>query len=75
MQVRVGTLVPFAEGKSGPSSASLLSIPIFEGSNVVGRSNLVVVDKRVSRKHLSLRASADGSVEVVVVSLQGGVVL
>ena len=46
------------------------SIPIFEGSNVVGRSNLVVVDKRVSRKHLSLRASADSSVEVVVVSLQ-----
>jgi hypothetical protein len=30
----------------------------------------VVVDKRVSRKHLSLRAFADGSVEVVVVSLQ-----
>jgi tyrosyl-DNA phosphodiesterase-1 len=53
----------------------MLSIPIFEGSNVVGRSNLVVVDKRVSRKHLSLRASADGSVEVVVVSLQGDVVV
>ncbi|XP_071682235.1 tyrosyl-DNA phosphodiesterase 1 isoform X3 [Lolium perenne] len=65
-RVRVGTLVPFAQGKSGPSNASLLSIPIFEGSNVVGRSNLVVVDKRVSRKHLSLRAFADGSVEVVV---------
>ncbi|XP_051215601.1 tyrosyl-DNA phosphodiesterase 1 isoform X3 [Lolium perenne] len=66
IKVRVGTLVPFAQGKSGPSNASLLSIPIFEGSNVVGRSNLVVVDKRVSRKHLSLRALADGSVEVVV---------
>ncbi|CAM0906128.1 unnamed protein product [Alopecurus aequalis] len=42
------------------------SIPIFEGPNVVGRSNLVVIDKRVSRKHLTLRAVADGSVEVVV---------
>ena len=69
--MRVGTLVPFVEGKSGSSNASspMPSIPIFEGSNVVGRSNLVVVDKRVSRKHLSLRALADGSVEVVVVSL------
>ncbi|KQK15923.1 tyrosyl-DNA phosphodiesterase 1 [Brachypodium distachyon] len=65
-RVRVGTLVPFGEGKAGSLGASLPSIPIFEGSNVVGRSNLVVVDKRVSRKHLSLRVSADGSIEVVV---------
>lgn len=28
----------------------------------------MVVDKRISRKHLSLHASADGSAEVVVVS-------
>ncbi|CAM0906127.1 unnamed protein product [Alopecurus aequalis] len=67
-RVRVGTLVPFVEGKSGSSNASspMPSIPIFEGPNVVGRSNLVVIDKRVSRKHLTLRAVADGSVEVVV---------
>ncbi|VAH29410.1 unnamed protein product [Triticum turgidum subsp. durum] len=68
-RVRVGTLVPFVEGKSGSPNASSLpmpSIPIFKGSNVVGRSNLVAVDKRVSRKHLSLRALPDGSLEVVV---------
>jgi tyrosyl-DNA phosphodiesterase 1 len=40
-----------------------------EGANVVGRNHLVVVDKRISRKHLSLHASADGSIEVVVVSM------
>lgn len=67
-RVKVGTLVPFVEGKSGSSNASLPmpSMPIFEGSNILGRSNLVAVDKRVSRKHLSLRALPDGSLEVVV---------
>ncbi|KAG8080276.1 hypothetical protein GUJ93_ZPchr0007g4553 [Zizania palustris] len=65
-RVRVGTLVPLTEGNSGSPNGSVRTIPIFEGSNVVGRNHLVVVDKRVSRKHLSLHASADGSIEVVV---------
>ncbi|OAY67291.1 Tyrosyl-DNA phosphodiesterase 1 [Ananas comosus] len=42
------------------------SIPIFEGANTVGRCNLSVTDKRVSRKHISLHASTDGSIEVLV---------
>ncbi|KAL6657929.1 hypothetical protein ACP70R_005709 [Stipagrostis hirtigluma subsp. patula] len=65
-RVRVGTLVPLAKDGTGSSNGQISSIPIFEGSNVVGRNHMVVVDKRISRKHLSLHASADGSIEVVV---------
>ncbi|GJN32535.1 hypothetical protein PR202_gb21049 [Eleusine coracana subsp. coracana] len=65
-RVRVGTLVPHAKENAGSNNGSVSSIPIFEGSNVVGRNHLVIVDKRISRKHLSLHASADGTIEVVV---------
>jgi len=65
--VRLGTLVPLTKDNAGSSNGSVSSIPIFQGSNVVGRDHLVVVDKRISRKHLSLHASTDGSIEVVVV--------
>uniref|UniRef100_A0A0D9WZP9 Uncharacterized protein n=1 Tax=Leersia perrieri TaxID=77586 RepID=A0A0D9WZP9_9ORYZ len=65
-RVRVGTLIPLAEGNAGSSNGSVSSIPIYQGSNVVGRNHLVAVDKRVSRKHLSLHATVDGSIEVVV---------
>ncbi|CAO1941798.1 unnamed protein product [Urochloa humidicola] len=65
-RVRVGTLVPLAKDDAGSSNGSVSTIPIFEGSNVVGRNHLVVADKRISRKHLSLQTSADGSIEVVV---------
>ncbi|CAM0146194.1 unnamed protein product [Urochloa decumbens] len=65
-RVRVGTLVPLAKDNAGSSNGSVSTIPIFEGSNVVGRNHLVVADKRISRKHLSLQTSADGSIEVVV---------
>jgi tyrosyl-DNA phosphodiesterase-1 len=68
LQVRVGTLIPLAKDNAGSSNGSVTTIPIFEGSNVVGRNHLVVADKRISRKHLSLQTSADGSIEVVVVS-------
>ncbi|PAN14246.1 hypothetical protein PAHAL_2G394200 [Panicum hallii] len=65
-RVRVGTLVPLAKDSAGSSNGSVSTIPIFEGSNVVGRNHLVIADKRISRKHLSLHASADGSIEVIV---------
>lgn len=69
MQVRIGTLVPLVKENAGSTNGSVSSIPIFKGSNVVGRNHLVAVDKRISRKHLSLHASTDGTIEVVVVSL------
>ena len=67
--MRVGTLVPLAKDNAGSSNGSVSAIPIFEGSNVVGRNHLVIADKRISRKHLSLHTSPDGSIEVVVVSM------
>ena len=65
--MRLGTLVPLTKDNAGSSNGSVSSVPIFQGSNGVGRDHLVVVDKRISRKHLSLHASTDGSIEVVVV--------
>jgi len=65
-RVRVGTLVPLAKDNADSSNGSVSTIPIFEGSNVVGRNHLVIADKRISRKHLSLHTSPDGSIEVVV---------
>ncbi|KAF8669111.1 hypothetical protein HU200_051435 [Digitaria exilis] len=64
-RVRVGTLVSFKDS-AGSSNGSVSTIPIFEGINVVGRNHLVVPDKRISRKHLSLKTSADGSIEITV---------
>lgn len=48
---------------------SISRIPVFEGVNVVGRNDLSMTDKRVSRKHISLIARIDGFVEMVVVCI------
>ncbi|CAL9055894.1 unnamed protein product [Musa banksii] len=62
--VIIGTLVSCQRNLVAGCLAS--NVPIFEGANFVGRNNLNVSDKRVSRKHISLQASFDGSAEVVV---------
>uniref|UniRef100_A0A804JJM5 FHA domain-containing protein n=1 Tax=Musa acuminata subsp. malaccensis TaxID=214687 RepID=A0A804JJM5_MUSAM len=63
-RVIIGTLVSCQRNLVAGCLAS--NVPIFEGANFVGRNNLNVSDKRVSRKHISLQASFDGSAEVVV---------
>ncbi|WOL15127.1 hypothetical protein Cni_G23908 [Canna indica] len=63
-RVMIGLLVPLKRNLVADCSAS--NISIFRGDNVVGRSNLTVADKRVSRRHISLKASFDGSTEIVV---------
>lgn len=63
-KVTIGLLLPLQRNLEVDSSIS--AIPIFEGINVVGRDNLTVSDKRISRKHMSLCASVDGSAQVVV---------
>lgn len=55
----IGFLLPLVDNTAS-------SIPIYEGINSVGRNNLAVSDKRVSRNHISLHASNDGSAEVMV---------
>ena len=64
-QAKIGLLVPLRSDFVVDKSIS--EIPILEGVNVIGRNNLNVSDKRVSRKHVSLQASPDGSAELVVV--------
>lgn len=65
--MKIGTLVPLESVNA--KSCSVPNIPVFEGDNVVGRNDLKISDKRVSRKHISLKASVNGSIEVLVVSL------
>ncbi|XP_077243520.1 tyrosyl-DNA phosphodiesterase-like protein isoform X4 [Tasmannia lanceolata] len=63
-RLKIGVFTPIKNNEE--EDASVSNIPIFEGVNVVGRNDLPVSDKRVSRKHISLNAMLDGSVELVV---------
>ncbi|KAG6532682.1 hypothetical protein ZIOFF_006532 [Zingiber officinale] len=63
-RVKTGILVPLTRNLVADSTIS--NIAIFEGDNVIGRSNLLEPDKRVSRKHITLQVSADSSTKIVV---------
>ncbi|XP_010240926.1 PREDICTED: tyrosyl-DNA phosphodiesterase 1 isoform X2 [Nelumbo nucifera] len=63
-QVNIGFLIPLTNNLKEDDSASKL--PISEGANVFGRNDICISDKRLSRKHITLNASIDGSVDVVV---------
>ncbi|PIA31917.1 hypothetical protein AQUCO_04700050v1 [Aquilegia coerulea] len=65
-QVKIGFLIPLNNNLEENNSNSKL--PIYEGINVLGRNDISVADKRVSRKHVSLIGSVDGSANVVVES-------
>lgn len=43
------------------------TIGLCEGPNVVGRNCIPITDKRLSRKHFTVHATASGSAEVFVV--------
>ncbi|XP_068668443.1 tyrosyl-DNA phosphodiesterase 1 [Aristolochia californica] len=60
---KIGFLVPLRNSQEEDEPSS---IPVFKGPNVLGRSDLSLLDKRVSRKHVSFNTSADGSIEMVV---------
>ncbi|MQM11219.1 hypothetical protein Taro_044118 [Colocasia esculenta] len=60
----VGFLVPLKADLSVDASAA--RVPILAGANALGRSDLPVSDRRVSRRHASLHASGDGGAELVV---------
>lgn len=67
LQVEIGFLIPLRNIQD--EGVSISRIPVFEGVNVVGRNDLSMTDKRVSRKHISLIARIDGFVEMVVVCI------
>ncbi|XP_014520570.1 tyrosyl-DNA phosphodiesterase 1 [Vigna radiata var. radiata] len=60
----VGYLIPVNESLEEQGLVPKLAIT--DGTNVIGRNNIPVPDKRLSRKHLTLTASRDGSANLLV---------
>ncbi|KAB1201338.1 Tyrosyl-DNA phosphodiesterase 1 [Morella rubra] len=56
---QIGYLVPLS--KNLEEDTSIPKITLSEGQNVISRDNIPLPDKRLSRKHLTLTASADRS--------------
>ncbi|XP_031257301.1 tyrosyl-DNA phosphodiesterase 1-like isoform X1 [Pistacia vera] len=54
----VGHLVPLDDTLK--QDTSLPKLPLSQGPNTIGRANIPLSDKRLSRKHLTLTASTDG---------------
>ncbi|XP_020589645.1 tyrosyl-DNA phosphodiesterase 1 isoform X2 [Phalaenopsis equestris] len=63
-RVTIGFLLPLQSNLTVDDSAPRISV--FEGVNFVGRNNITMPDKRVSRKHISLHGSSDGIAELTV---------
>ncbi|XP_073222677.1 tyrosyl-DNA phosphodiesterase 1 isoform X2 [Cicer arietinum] len=65
---QVGYLVPLNQNLEDEKEekASIPKLPISKGTNILGRNNLTVSDKRLSRKHLTITASTDGSANLLV---------
>ncbi|KAK0578297.1 hypothetical protein LWI29_008219 [Acer saccharum] len=61
---KIGCLVPL--NNDFKEDTSLSNLPLSPGLNVIGRNNISVSDKRLSRKHLTLTAAADGSANLLV---------
>ncbi|KAK3035085.1 hypothetical protein RJ639_032587 [Escallonia herrerae] len=61
---QIGVLVPL--NKKLDEDPSLPKVRIHEGPNVIGRDCIPITDKRLSRKHLTVNASSDGTAEVLV---------
>lgn len=66
--MKVGCLVPLNQNLE--EDTSVPKLPISDGLNSIGRNNIPVSDKRLSRKHLTLTAYADGSANLAVVVIQ-----
>ncbi|TYJ12942.1 hypothetical protein E1A91_A10G016300v1 [Gossypium mustelinum] len=61
---QIGHLV--AVNKNLEEVASLPKLPLFHGPNFIGRNDVSVPDKRLSRKHIALTTSPDGSADLLV---------
>ncbi|KAA8519997.1 hypothetical protein F0562_014253 [Nyssa sinensis] len=61
---QIGFLVPLDHNLK--EDTSIPKIPLSDGPNIVGRDSIPVRDKRLSRKHLTVNASLDGSADVLV---------
>ncbi|KDP20800.1 hypothetical protein JCGZ_21271 [Jatropha curcas] len=59
---QIGYLVPLKVNLE--EDTSLPKLPLSKGSNTIGRSHVSVPDKRLSRNHLTVTASIDGSLNL-----------
>uniref|UniRef100_A0A2P2JIM7 FHA domain-containing protein n=1 Tax=Rhizophora mucronata TaxID=61149 RepID=A0A2P2JIM7_RHIMU len=60
---QIGYLVPL-KGNSEDEDTSIPKLSISNGSNIIGRNNLAVSDKRVSRRHVTITASSSATLTV-----------
>ncbi|KAF3661450.1 Tyrosyl-DNA phosphodiesterase-related isoform 2 [Capsicum annuum] len=65
-KAQVGFLVPLSDNLEEDEKSSIPKIPLSEGPNCVGRDCIPVTDKRLSRKHLTIKATCTGFADVVV---------
>ncbi|PON39438.1 Tyrosyl-DNA phosphodiesterase I [Parasponia andersonii] len=63
-QPKIGYLISLNEMLE--EDPSVPQIPVFRGLNFIGRNSVSVPEKRLSRKHLTLTASPNGSANLVV---------
>lgn len=63
-RTQFGYLVPLNENLEEDLSSQKL--PLVHGLNTIGRSNIPLPDKRLSRKHLTLTAGSNGSANLLV---------
>ncbi|XVE51161.1 hypothetical protein DITRI_Ditri02bG0017000 [Diplodiscus trichospermus] len=61
---QVGYLVPV--NKNIEEDASLPKLLVFYGPNFIGRNDVSISDKRLSRKHIALTTFPDGSADLLV---------
>jgi len=64
---QIGYLIPLNHNSEEQEKASTPKLAITDGTNIIGRNNLTVNDKRLSRKHLTITASIDGTANLLVV--------
>ncbi|XP_073061478.1 tyrosyl-DNA phosphodiesterase 1 isoform X2 [Primulina eburnea] len=62
----VGFLVPLNNDLEEENGSSMPKIPVSAGVNYVGRQCIPTVDKRLSRRHLTINSLDDGSADVFV---------
>ncbi|AES78905.2 putative phosphodiesterase I [Medicago truncatula] len=63
---QIGYLIPLNPNSEEKEKASTPKLTISDGTNIIGRNNVPVNDKRLSRKHLTITASADGTANLHV---------
>jgi len=64
---QIGYLIPLNRNFEEEEKASTPKLAISDGTNIIGRNNLSVNDKRLSRKHVTITASPNGTANLHVV--------